>query len=155
MELSKLRKLAGLQFIAEAKEEKTEEKKKPELPAEVLKQAAALTKKFGIGAPDGSESEDLTAVQDFMMKVFAAGVASAAAEPVAEEIHVAKPNFGQSGTIVILNGEKSNSDIADILGLQSNWHLQKVGKGYAAYDGERLTFFSNASDFQSDEDEDE
>lgn len=71
---------------AEGKDKKDDEKK-DDLPEIITKIAQSVCKKFGIGDPDGKESDDLTAMEDFLKKVYDAGVADGAAkgEPVKED----------------------------------------------------------------------
>lgn len=94
MNQDKLRKLAGMPLV-EAKKKEPDVDTAPdsappakgadELPAIIEKIAANLAKKFGIGSPDGEDSEDLNAVKDFLMKVYAAGLADAEKTPVTDD----------------------------------------------------------------------
>jgi len=107
MDQNTLRKLAGLPLLKEwkevvdaptnAKPEKKEDDEnvdlkvdkgedegkgkdeKNDLPEIITKIALNVCKKFGIGDPDGKESNDLTAMQDFLKKVYDAGVADGSA----------------------------------------------------------------------------
>lgn len=90
MEDNKLRKLAGLPVMEGKKKKDTPviddaapapvgaaaptDGDADDLPVIVSKIANNVCKKFGIGDPKGGDSPDLTAMQDFLMKVYNAGV---------------------------------------------------------------------------------
>jgi hypothetical protein len=65
---------------AEGKGKDKEKDDKDDLPEIITKIAQSVCKKFGIGDPDGGESDDLTAMEDFLKKVYDAGVADGAAK---------------------------------------------------------------------------
>lgn len=84
--VNSVRKMAGLPLLSEKKEElevegdteevavKASKEEEEELPKIVEKLAASMCKKFGIGDPKGGPSADLEAVQDFLLKVYDAGM---------------------------------------------------------------------------------
>lgn len=103
-DFNKLRKLAGLPMITEAKKKKdapvmdadvptdaaptdappadgdNDQDDQDDLPAIVTKLAQSACKKFGLGDPKGGESKELTAMLDMLMKVYDAGVKDGAAQ---------------------------------------------------------------------------
>lgn len=62
--------------------------------------------------------------------------------------HISKKKMGQLGDIIVVKGDDCDA-IAEILGLDANWKLKDVGRGWGAYDGDSLTFFQHKGDFDS------
>jgi ribosomal protein L37AE/L43A len=61
---------------------------------------------------------------------------------------------GQAGAILVLDDNAVVKKLAKVLGIADGWQLKDIGNGlHAAYNsGDRLSLFTNAGDFESDED---
>ena len=67
---------------------------------------------------------------------------------------ISNRGLGQFGTIMVIEGQGA-SFLAKNLNIPNNWKLIEVGHIYAAYDGDRLSFFENRMDFTDDLGDDE
>jgi hypothetical protein len=65
------------------------------------------------------------------------------------DIHAGGPTMGQSGEIIVFMGPKPDL-LAKAFGIKSDeWKLTKIGNGwFGAYDGDRLTLFSDQRDYE-------
>jgi hypothetical protein len=73
------------------------------------------------------------------------------------EIHASSKMVGQLGDVIVLHGGgKALEALAKMLGIPDGWKKVKVKTGiWAAYDGDRLTFFNKELDFHFPDDDNE
>lgn len=70
-------------------------------------------------------------------------------------VNYSSKGMGQFGSMVIVEGGKGLDMLAGILGLDHDWKPKKIGDGWAAYDGARITFFENQRDYSNEDEEDD